>query len=39
MQIIEMKRREKIIKVKRNKVINQINGWRQISEKLDISLE
>jgi hypothetical protein len=39
MQIIEMKRRKKIIKVKRDKVIKQINGWRQISEKLDISLE
>jgi hypothetical protein len=39
MQIMEMKRREKIIKVKRDKAIKQINGWREISEKLDISLE
>jgi hypothetical protein len=39
LQIIEMKRREKIIKVKRDKVMKQINGWRQLTEKLDISLE
>jgi hypothetical protein len=39
LQIVEMKKREKIIKVKRDKVMKQINGWRQLSEKLDISLE
>jgi hypothetical protein len=39
LQIVEMNRREKIVKVKRNKVMKQINGWRQLSEKLDISLE
>jgi hypothetical protein len=39
LQIVEMKKREKIIKVKREKVMKQINGWRRLSEKLDISLE
>jgi hypothetical protein len=39
LQIVEMKKPEKIIKVKRDKVMKQINGWRQLSEKLDISLE
>jgi hypothetical protein len=39
LQIVEMKKREKIIKVKREEVMKQINGWRRLSEKLDISLE